>query len=86
MAALRHIRESLAEDGTLMIVEPIAFDRAEVNHQYPLGRLFYSASTMICTPSSLAQPEAGEIGVETLVRLGDACLAAGTPAATSACT
>jgi SAM-dependent methyltransferase len=56
VGALRHIRQSLAEDGSLMIVEPMAFDRAEENHHYPLGRMFYSASTMICMPSSLAQP------------------------------
>ena len=56
VGALRHIRQSLAEDGTLMIVEPMAFDRAEENHHYPLGRMFYSASTMICMPSSLSQP------------------------------
>jgi SAM-dependent methyltransferase len=70
VAALRHIRQSLADDGTLMIVEPMAFDRAEENHHYPLGRMFYSASTMICTPSSLAQPG----GLATGNQLGPARL------------
>ncbi len=40
--------------GTLLLVEPAAADRPEDNH-HPLGRLMYAASTMICTPASLAQ-------------------------------
>jgi SAM-dependent methyltransferase len=56
VGALRHIRASLADGGTLMVVEPVAHDRIEDNHAYPLGRLFYAASTMVCTPSSIAQP------------------------------
>jgi SAM-dependent methyltransferase len=56
VAALRHIREHLADDGVLLTVEPAAQDRPEDNHASPLGRLFYSASTMICMPGSLAQP------------------------------
>jgi SAM-dependent methyltransferase len=56
VAALRHIHEHLTDDGVLLTVEPAAQDRPEDNHAYPLGRLFYSASTMICMPGSLAQP------------------------------
>jgi hypothetical protein len=47
------VRQSLKPDGTWMIVEPFANDRVEDNLN-PLGRIFYSASTMICTPSALA--------------------------------
>jgi SAM-dependent methyltransferase len=54
LAAARHIREQLTPEGTLLLVEPMAADRPEDNH-HPLGRLFYAASTMICTPASLAQ-------------------------------
>lgn len=54
VGAARHIRQSLAPDGTLMIVEPLAGDRLEDNLN-PVGRLYYAASTMICTPASLAQ-------------------------------
>jgi SAM-dependent methyltransferase len=54
VGAARHIREQLAPDGTLLLVEPAAADRPQDNHN-PLGRLFYAASTMICTPASLAQ-------------------------------
>jgi SAM-dependent methyltransferase len=54
VGAARHIHDQLAPDGTLLLVEPAAADRPEDNH-HPLGRLFYAASTMICTPASLAQ-------------------------------
>jgi SAM-dependent methyltransferase len=50
----RRIRESLASDGTLLLVEPAAGDGLEDNLN-PVGRLFYGLSTVICTPSSLAQ-------------------------------
>ena len=52
--AAKHVRSTLKPDGTWMIVEPFANDRPEENHN-PIGRVFYSASTMICTPASLAQ-------------------------------
>jgi 2-polyprenyl-3-methyl-5-hydroxy-6-metoxy-1,4-benzoquinol methylase len=52
--AARHVRETLAPDGTWMIVEPFASDRPEENHN-PVGRVFYSASTMLCVPHSLSQ-------------------------------
>jgi SAM-dependent methyltransferase len=61
VAAARHIREQLTPDGTLLLVEPRAGDRPEDNH-HPLGRLFYAASTMICTPGSLAQDGALGLG------------------------
>jgi SAM-dependent methyltransferase len=54
VGAARHVREQLAPGGTLLLVEPAAADRPEDNH-HPLGRLFYAASSMICTPASLAQ-------------------------------
>ncbi len=52
--AARHVRETMAPDGTWMIVEPFAGDRPEDNHN-PVGRVFYSASTLLCVPHSLAQ-------------------------------
>ncbi len=52
--AARHVRETLAPDGTWMIVEPFASDLPEENHN-PVGRVFYSASTMLCVPHSLSQ-------------------------------
>jgi SAM-dependent methyltransferase len=52
--AARHVRETLAANGTWMIVEPFANDKLEDNLN-PIGRVFYSASTMLCTPASLSQ-------------------------------
>jgi 2-polyprenyl-3-methyl-5-hydroxy-6-metoxy-1,4-benzoquinol methylase len=53
IGAARHVRQTIARDGTWMIVEPFAADRAEANHN-PVGRVFYSASTLLCVPHSLA--------------------------------
>ncbi|MGH3561411.1 MAG: class I SAM-dependent methyltransferase, partial [Mycobacterium sp.] len=55
IGAARHIREAIAEDGTWMIVEPAAGDHVEDNLN-PIGRAYYGFSTLLCTPSSLAQP------------------------------
>jgi SAM-dependent methyltransferase len=52
--ASRHVREALTPDGTFLIVEPFAHDRPEQNHN-PVGRVYYSASTMLCVPHSLSQ-------------------------------
>ena len=51
--AARHVKKTIARDGTWMIVEPFAGDSPEANHN-PVGRVFYSASTMLCVPHSLA--------------------------------
>jgi 2-polyprenyl-3-methyl-5-hydroxy-6-metoxy-1,4-benzoquinol methylase len=61
--AARHIRSTLAADGTWMIVEPSAGDRIEDNF-HPLGRLRYGFSTLVCTPGSLSQN--GRAGPGTL--------------------
>ena len=49
-----HVRQSLAKDGTWMIVEPFANDRLEDNLN-PVGRVYYSFSTLLCTPCSRSQ-------------------------------
>jgi hypothetical protein len=73
--AARHVRQTLAPDGTWMIVEPFAGDRVEENLN-PVGRMFYAASTMICVPASLAQngvalgAQAGEARLRTAVTGG----------------
>jgi 2-polyprenyl-3-methyl-5-hydroxy-6-metoxy-1,4-benzoquinol methylase len=54
VGASRHVRSTLAPDGTWMIVEPYAGDRVEENLN-PIGRAYYAASTLLCTPCSLAQ-------------------------------
>jgi 2-polyprenyl-3-methyl-5-hydroxy-6-metoxy-1,4-benzoquinol methylase len=61
--AAKHVLSSLKPDGTWMIVEPFAGDKPEENHN-PVGRIFYSASTMICTPASLAQEVGAALGAQ----------------------
>jgi SAM-dependent methyltransferase len=51
--AARHIRDALAPDGTLMLVEPQAGDRTEDNLN-PVGRIFYAGSALICVPHAIA--------------------------------
>ncbi len=60
----RHIRAALAPDGTFMAVEPRAGNRLEDNAN-PVGRLYYAASTMICTPVALDQaPDGPALGAQ----------------------
>ena len=54
VGALTHARDALAEDGAVMLVEPLGADRVEDNLN-PLGRLWYGASVIACTPNALAQ-------------------------------
>lgn len=61
--AARHIRSQLAPDGTWLLVEPRAGDRIEDNLNL-VGRVFYSASTFICTPASRAQDGAACLGAQ----------------------
>ena len=65
--AARHVREMLNPQGAWMIVEPFAHDQLEKNLN-PVGRVFYTASTMICTPASRAQ----EVGLCLGAQAGEA--------------
>ena len=67
--AAAHVLQSLAADGTWMIVEPFAGDKVEENLN-PVGRVFYSASTLLCTPASLSQ----EVGLALGAQAGEAKL------------
>jgi 2-polyprenyl-3-methyl-5-hydroxy-6-metoxy-1,4-benzoquinol methylase len=76
VGAARHVRETLATDGTWMIVEPNAGDRIEDNLN-PVGRAFYGFSTLLCTPASLSQEvglalgaQAGEARIRDVVQAG----------------
>ncbi|GIW45301.1 MAG: SAM-dependent methyltransferase [Candidatus Binatia bacterium] len=69
VGAARHAFETLASDGTVLLVEPFAGDRLEENLT-PVGRLFYAASTFICTPNSLSQ----EVGLGLGAQAGEARL------------
>ncbi len=70
VGASMHIHDTLAPDGTWLIVEPFAGDRVEDNLN-PVGRVFYGASTMICTPASLDQ----EVGLALGAQAGEKRLA-----------
>ncbi len=67
--AARHVREALSPQGTWMVVEPFANDKLEDNLN-PIGRIFYAASTMLCTPASLSQ----EVGLGLGAQAGEARL------------
>ncbi|HSQ99656.1 MAG TPA: class I SAM-dependent methyltransferase [Sphingomicrobium sp.] len=69
VGAARHVRDMLKPDGTFMIVEPMAADNLSDNIN-PVGRMYYSASTMICTPGSKAQ----EVGLALGAQAGEARL------------
>jgi SAM-dependent methyltransferase len=71
-AAARHIREALDDEGTWLLVEPMAGESLGDNVN-PVGRIFYAASTFICTPAAQAQPGGHALGAqvteETLGRI-----------------
>ena len=76
VGAAAHVRETLRPDGTWMIVEPFANDRLEENLN-PVGRVYYSASTFICTPASRSQEvglclgaQSGEARMRSVVQQG----------------
>ncbi len=77
VGAAKHVRESLAADGTWLLVEPFANDRLEDNLN-PVGCVYYGGSTMICTPNSLSQEVGLALGSQAGEgRLRDVALQAG---------
>lgn len=70
VGAARHVRDMIKPDGVFMLVEPYAGDRLEDNLN-PVGRMYYSASTMFCTPGSMAQ----EVGLALGAQAGEGRLA-----------
>ena len=71
-----HMRRILKDDGSWMVVEPIAGESPKDNLN-PVGRLYYNASTMICVPTSLDQEvgeglgaQAGEARLSEVIRSG----------------
>ena len=69
VGAAKHVRASLKDGGTWMIVEPFAHDRIEDNLN-PVGRIYYSGSTAICTPASRSE----EVGLALGAQAGEARL------------
>ena len=66
VGAAAHVRETLNTNGAWMIVEPLAQDDLRDN-LHPVGRIYYSASTMLCVPSSLSQ----EVGLALGAQAGE---------------
>ena len=66
VGAAAHIRTALAADGTFMMVEPFANDALEDNLN-AVGRVYFAASTMLCTPASLDQ----EVGLALGAQAGE---------------
>ena len=54
VGAARHVRQAVAANGSWMIVEPFAHDQIKDNLN-PVGRVYYSFSTLLCTPCSRSQ-------------------------------
>ena len=61
--AVRHATNSMAEDGTLMLIEPFARDRVEDNMN-PIGRLYYAASTTMCCPHAISENGTHVLGAQ----------------------
>ena len=76
VGAASHVRASLKPDGTWLVVEPFANDDVSANLN-PVGRIYYSASAMICVPASLSQEislglgaQAGEARLRDVITQG----------------
>jgi ubiquinone/menaquinone biosynthesis C-methylase UbiE len=74
LGAAKHIRQALADDGTWLIVEPMAGDDVTANLN-PVGRVYYSFSSFLCVPNAKSQAggyslgaQAGEKAIEEVVR------------------
>ncbi len=73
LTAARHVRQALKPDGTWLVVEPFAANDTAGNMN-PVGRIYYSFSTLLCVPNALSQPggyalgaQAGEAAIRQLV-------------------
>ncbi len=62
VGALRHAREAIAADGTILLVEPMAGNTVEENFN-PVGRVYSAASVLVCTPNAVAT---GPVALGTL--------------------
>jgi hypothetical protein len=77
VGTMRHARNALDADGTVLLVEPFAGETLAANLN-PVGRIYYAASTLICTPNSLAQDVGLALGAQAgEERLGDVAREAG---------
>jgi 2-polyprenyl-3-methyl-5-hydroxy-6-metoxy-1,4-benzoquinol methylase len=61
--AVRYARTAMAEDGTIMLIEPFAGDRVEDNIN-PAGRLYYAASTTLCCAHAISENGTHVLGAQ----------------------
>ena len=73
LAAARRIRRALKPNGTWLVVEPFATDDPAGNMN-PVGRVYYSFSTLLCVPNAMSQAggyalgaQAGEAAIRRVV-------------------
>lgn len=79
IGAVSHIRETLGDDGTLMLIEPKAGDSLAENLN-PVGRIYYAFSTSVCVPASLNQEVGAALGAQAgLKKLEEVICAGGLP-------
>jgi SAM-dependent methyltransferase len=69
VGAATHVRQALARDGTVFVVEPLARDRVEENIN-PVSQMYYSASTTLCCAHSLSE----EVGLALGAQAGESRL------------
>lgn len=63
VGAIAHARKAIADDGTVMLVEPFAGESLADNLN-PVGRVFYAGSTMMCVPNSRSQEVGAALGAQ----------------------
>jgi len=63
LTAARHVRETLAPDGTWLMIEPIAGDSLAENLN-PVGRVYYGFSTFLCVAAGRSQPGGYSLGAQ----------------------
>ncbi|SEO47516.1 class I SAM-dependent methyltransferase [Trujillonella endophytica] len=79
IGAARHVRAAIADDGTWLVVEPMAGD-AIADNLNPVGRAYYGFSTLLCTPASLSQEVGAALGTQAgPARIRDVATTAGFP-------
>jgi SAM-dependent methyltransferase len=55
IGAAKHARTALNEDGTVLLIEPMAADSLAENLKSPIAPMFYAASSFLCTANAMSQ-------------------------------
>jgi SAM-dependent methyltransferase len=64
IGAAKHARTALKEDGTVLLIEPMASDSIAENLRSPIAPMYYAASTFLCTPNSVSQGGEPALGAQ----------------------